>query len=153
MKVLIWLGCFFVATILNAVLGYATGFKAGYLIFYFVVYFSAKSLCNKWDEYRYANTKQKEAIKQKNTDAEEKAVIEEAAQIYFCRECGAKLLVGSQFCRKCGIKVTFNGESLENKNMFVQTKKEAECETTHKWRCNECGKMRTQSPCEYCGKE
>ncbi len=24
---------------------------------------------------------------------------------------------------------------------------------THKWRCEICGKMRTKTPCEYCGKE
>ena len=25
--------------------------------------------------------------------------------------------------------------------------------TTHKWRCDGCGNMRAESPCEYCGKE
>ncbi len=25
--------------------------------------------------------------------------------------------------------------------------------TTHMWRCDGCGNMRAQSPCEYCGKE
>ena len=50
MKVLIWIGCIFVATILNTLLGYATGIKAGYLVFYLVVYFVAKKLCEKWDE-------------------------------------------------------------------------------------------------------
>lgn len=52
MKVLIWIGCFVVATILNTLLGYATGVKVGYLIFYFGVYFVARNLCNKWDDYR-----------------------------------------------------------------------------------------------------
>ena len=52
MKVLIWIGCFLVATILNTLLGYATGIKAGYLVFYFAVYFVAKKLCNKWEEHK-----------------------------------------------------------------------------------------------------
>ena len=50
MKVLIWFGCIFVATILNTLLGYVTGIKAGYLVMYFGVYFVARKLCQKWDE-------------------------------------------------------------------------------------------------------
>lgn len=50
MKVLIWILCITVATILNALLGYATGIKVGYFVVYFVVYFVAKKLCDKWDE-------------------------------------------------------------------------------------------------------
>ncbi len=56
MKVLIWIGCFLVATILNTLLGAATGIKAGYLVFYFAVYFVAKKLCNKWDERKTNKT-------------------------------------------------------------------------------------------------
>ncbi len=26
-------------------------------------------------------------------------------------------------------------------------------EITHRWACNSCGKMRSQSPCEFCGAE
>ena len=26
-------------------------------------------------------------------------------------------------------------------------------QNTHKWLCDYCGKMRSQSPCEFCGKE
>lgn len=62
MKVLIWIGCFFVATILNTILGYATGVKVGYLIFYFAVYFVAKKLCNKWDEHKEAKAEQKRLL-------------------------------------------------------------------------------------------
>ena len=52
MKGLIWFGCFFVATILNAILGVATGFRVGYLLVYLAVSFVAKKLCNKWDDHR-----------------------------------------------------------------------------------------------------
>lgn len=105
MKVLIWIGCFFVATILNTILGYATGVKVGYLIFYFAVYFVAKKLCNKWDEHKEAKAEKKKTTQQQNIVVEEKAVIENADQVRFCRKCGEKLLNNSQFCRKCGTEV------------------------------------------------
>ena len=60
MKVLIWFGCIFVATILNTLMGYVTGFKIGYVIFYFCVYSAARRLCKKWDERKEAKKKQKE---------------------------------------------------------------------------------------------
>jgi ribosomal protein L40E len=70
MKVLIWIGCFLVASILNTILGYATGIKAGYLVFYFAVYFVAKKLCNKWDERKSikkaTETKPKDTITTEN---------------------------------------------------------------------------------------
>ena len=105
MKVLIWIGCFFVATILNTLLGYATGVKVGYLIFYFAVYFVAKKLCNKWDEHKEAKAAQRKASQQKNIVVEEKPVIEDGDQVRFCRKCGEKLLDNSQFCRKCGTEI------------------------------------------------
>ena len=101
MKVLIWIGCFLVATILNTLLGYATGFKAGYLVFYFAVCFVAKKLCNKWDEHKEAKENRKKAV----TSASD-----EINDIRFCRKCGEKLLDGSQFCSKCGTEVITNEE-------------------------------------------
>lgn len=96
MKVLIWIGCFFVATILNTLLGYATGIKAGYLVFYFAVYFVAKKLCNKWDEHKGAKENRKKAVT---------STIDEINDIRFCRKCGEKLLDRSQFCSKCGTEI------------------------------------------------
>lgn len=96
MKVLIWIGCFFVATILNTLLGYATGIKAGYLVFYFAVYFVAKKLCNKWDEHKEAKGNRKKAVT---------STIDETNDIRFCRKCGEKLLDRSQFCSKCGTEI------------------------------------------------
>lgn len=61
MKVLIWFGCIFVATILNTLLGELTGIKAGYLVFYFGVYFVARKLCQKWDEHQEAKVQQKQS--------------------------------------------------------------------------------------------
>lgn len=96
MKVLIWIGCFFVATILNTLLGYATGIKAGYLVFYFAVYFVAKKLCNKWDEHKEDKEKRKKIVT---------STIDEINNIRFCRKCGEKLLDRSQFCSKCGAEI------------------------------------------------
>ena len=76
MKVLIWIGCFLVASILNTILGYATGIKAGYLVFYFFVYFVAKKLCNKWDE-------RKPSKKTTETKSEDTTITENK-----CEMCG-----------------------------------------------------------------
>lgn len=65
MKVLIWIGCFIVATILNTLLGYATGIKVGYLLFYLAVYFVAKKLCSMWDEHKENKAAEKNAPIQK----------------------------------------------------------------------------------------
>ncbi len=105
MKVLIWIGCFFVATILNTILGYATGVKVGYLIFYFAVFFVAKKLCNKWDEHKEAKAEQKKAAQQNSVVIEEKTEAIDTDQVSFCRKCGEKLIDNSQFCRKCGIEL------------------------------------------------
>jgi len=56
MKVLIWIGCFIVATILNVILGEVTGLKVGYFLFYLAVFSVAKKLCGKWDEYKEKKT-------------------------------------------------------------------------------------------------
>ena len=104
MKVVIWIGCFFVVTILNTMLGYATGFKVGYLVFYFAVYFVAKKLCNKWDEHKEAKKVRKEAIFRMNVPVFETTTTT-ANDIRFCRKCGELLLEHSQFCCKCGAQI------------------------------------------------
>ena len=47
--------------------------------------------------------------------------------------------------------------SFEQTNNFENdtAKSNAEVKTTvtHKWRCDSCGNMRTQSPCEHCGQK
>ena len=110
MKVLIWVGCFFVATLLNTILGYATGIKVGYLIFYFAVYFVAKKLCQKWDEHKEATAKQEKTAQQATISVEDQMVTTSVDQIRFCRKCGEKLIDGSRFCRKCGTEVVINEE-------------------------------------------
>ena len=35
----------------------------------------------------------------------------------------------------------------------IKEKKVVRNETKHSWRCNNCGKMRTESPCPHCGNE
>ena len=99
MKILIWIGCFVVATILNTLLGYATGFKAGFLPFYLAVYFVAKKLCSKWDE-----RKTNKAMQSHASDLQSQPV-ETDDQVRFCRKCGEKLIENSRFCRKCGTEI------------------------------------------------
>ena len=52
MKVIIWISSFFVITVLNVILGYATGFRAGYVIVYLLWFFISKTLCRKWDTHK-----------------------------------------------------------------------------------------------------
>ena len=121
MKVLIWIGCVFVATILNTLLGYATGIKVGYVIFYFAVYFVAKKLCEKWDQYKEKKDKQKydDYIAKRNS-----ASIEEDN---FCKKCGEKLIDNSKFCRKCGCenesKITLLEKSEDVSTNTINTSK------------------------------
>lgn len=64
MKVLIWVSCFFVFTLLNEIIGYAIGIKAGYLVLYLVCAAAAKALCNKWNN-RQGNTQDTKPKKSK----------------------------------------------------------------------------------------
>ncbi len=50
-----------------------------------------------------------------------------------CSACKCEQPTGRQVCWHCGAS-------------FV-----AETSATHQWRCDKCGKMRTNTPCEYCG--
>ena len=46
-----------------------------------------------------------------------------------------------------------NEKTYENKITPVQTTTTSKEISEHKWRCDGCGNMRAQSPCEHCGKE
>ena len=94
MKVLIWIVCFFVATIINIMIGEALGFRLGYLLFYLVVSFVAKSLCSMWDKYK------KRKLKKPIFDVEGNEMID--GEIRFCRKCGGRIEADSIYCLKCG---------------------------------------------------
>ncbi len=51
MKALIWIGCFFVYTFLNEILGLAIGFRLGYFFTLIIPFAVAKKLCAKWDAH------------------------------------------------------------------------------------------------------
>lgn len=119
-KVLIWIGCFFVATVLNVLLGYATGIKVGYFIFYLAVYFVAKKLCEKWEQHKnkddtnscsgehdnYVQIQTEQENKFDSADVvESEGSVRDTNQIRFCRKCGEKLINRSRFCRKCGTEI------------------------------------------------
>lgn len=71
MKLLIWIGCFFVGAMLNVLLGAMTGFQLGYLLFYLVVGFVATRLCKKWDEHKEYGGLGKDVL-----DADPQSVVE-----------------------------------------------------------------------------
>ena len=116
MKVLIWIGCFIVATILNILLGYTTGFKAGYFVFYIAVSFTAKALCKQWDKHKAnkaANQAQEAIVNNKKPTYKDRADNENSA--HYCWNCGEKLIEESRFCRKCGEKVFEASDSFKSK--------------------------------------
>lgn len=43
--------------------------------------------------------------------------------------------------------------TIENKEPPEQTTSSPNITLSHKWLCDGCGKMRSQTPCEHCGKE
>ncbi|MBQ3118758.1 MAG: hypothetical protein IJC10_03240 [Clostridia bacterium] len=90
MKVLIWILCITIATILNALLGYATGIKVGYLVFYFVVYFVAKKLCDKWDERDEEKRKVEYENYRRHRDS-----------LWVCERCGASNYEEDLCCKRC----------------------------------------------------
>lgn len=119
MKVLIWFLTILVATILNALLGYATGIKAGYLVFYIAVYFVAKKLCQKWDERNQNNdvaglNQLNETVIQsgdsvapvsREVDSSVSTEVASTPEIRYCRKCGYELIGNSDFCSNCGTQI------------------------------------------------
>ncbi len=134
MKVLIWVGCFLAATILNTLLGFVTGIKIGYLLFYLGVYFAAKKLCEMWDEHLENKKRKNEVAPElprpagwqcvcgKDHAAYETSCVcgkskfdvmaqrkptapQKKEKVRFCRKCGEELIAQSRFCRVCGTQV------------------------------------------------
>ena len=46
-----------------------------------------------------------------------------------------------------------NEKSTDASITFIKTTNTPQAASTHKWLCDGCKKMRTQTPCEHCGKE
>lgn len=56
--------------------------------------------------------------------------------------------------KKLNEKSTYDSITfIKNKENPNKTNNTPPVVSTHKWRCDGCGNMRTQTPCEYCGKE
>lgn len=53
MKVLIWVGSFFIVTIINIILGFTTGFRMGYIPLSFSMMFVPMFLCRLWDKHKF----------------------------------------------------------------------------------------------------
>ena len=96
MKVIIWCGCFLIATGINVIIGYAIGIRAGAVVMYLIIGAVARALCKKWDEHKAAKkTAKSNAVWDKENSTETVNILSENA---VCNNCGAKLLAGSRFC-------------------------------------------------------
>ena len=160
MKVLIWVSCFFVATILNTLLGYATGVKVGYLIFYFVVYFVAKKLCSKWDEHKEIK-EYKKKIREDNQQFAENKIASNSSVVdvnqWQC-SCGKVYPknVSSCVCGKSKTDIINQSKSAEAFSKTDEILVEDIATTTDQIRfCRKCGNelLDNSKFCSKCGME
>lgn len=119
MKILIWIGCIFVASVVQVLLGYAgIGGAIPAVLVYGAMFWSAKALCKKYSEsqqrkktqHRMDAARQTEEFSMTQVDENpQKDNSDEATpvnhQIKFCRKCGFELIEGSEFCSRCGTEI------------------------------------------------
>ena len=103
MKILIWFLCILANSIITAIIK-ANGIILGGIptfIMYMITFAVARTLCEKWQEYK--NNKQKKTTTTVETIDEEETEIKD--KIVFCRKCGFKLIDDSEFCSNCGTNI------------------------------------------------
>ena len=103
MKFLIWFLCIFAnaaITVLVKEMGFTLGVIPTVILFGSTLWL-ARTLCNKWDEYKWNKTTTQNVAPQESPST----VSENNDQIRFCRKCGEELLENSRFCRKCGTEI------------------------------------------------
>ena len=99
MKVLIWILTFFIGTVINTLIGYATGVRAGGVLLYIVEYFIAKKLCEKWDESHPSETSDTtDGSSSLNTAIEDT----DPSKRFVCKKCGNYSSGWYQTCPHCG---------------------------------------------------
>ena len=115
MKVLIWIGCFFVNALITTILKESGIILGGIptVILYGVTVVVAPFLCKKWDEHK--GHKEPETNVSAQTPVIEIPVADTVHQARFCHNCGEKLLEGSRFCRKCGTEIVENQKGTDQK--------------------------------------
>ena len=161
MKVLIWLLSFFVISIFNLLLGYATGFVMGGILLYFVWYFSARSLCKSWDKYKISKKAEKTGV----TSFE---IIKEDISVKILNHCETircneeKLKSYLKQCSKDG-KITrahadiicqeYNRPAPKQEPSIIVNKKIDECDKIRF--CRKCGEELIDNSkfCRKCGTE
>lgn len=98
MKVLIWILTFFIGTVINTLIGYATGVRAGGVLLYIVEYFIAKKLCEKWDESHPSETSDTtDGSSSLNTAIEDT----DPSKRFVCKKCGNYSSGWYQTCPHC----------------------------------------------------
>lgn len=99
MKVLIWILTFFIGTVINTLIGYATGIRAGGVLLYIVEYFIAKKLCESWDENHPTETSDTtEGSSSLNTATADT----DPSTRFVCKKCGNYSTGWYQTCPHCG---------------------------------------------------
>lgn len=96
MKILIWIACLLVNSIITVVIKVNGIILGGIptLIMYMITFAGARTLCEKWEEHKCNKEKRNRVVEDEYAD-----------KIGFCRKCGKKLLENSQFCNDCGTEI------------------------------------------------
>ena len=136
MKVLIWIGCILIASIIKVlVAGNGSMGAIPTMILYGAMFAAAGGLCKAWD-----NRKTSKEAPDDSTLATENLVnspedatsigymtspVAEAEEtphlamppISFCRKCGLKLIDDSDFCSHCGTPIIVNDAEVQNETI------------------------------------
>lgn len=104
MKVLIWIGCIFCASLVQTIAMQSGIILGGLptLLLYGAMFFAASALCKAYDERQRNRSAEKapgDAQGGVSTEGDE------ARSVLYCRKCGAKLIVGRSVCHVCGTQV------------------------------------------------
>lgn len=102
MKIFIWIGCFFVATLINNLIGHIVNLKFGYLAIYLFVFFISKKLCEKWENRSNPKSHQHTYSDNIFEDKEECNIENKIIIEKFCPKCGAEISNDILECHICG---------------------------------------------------
>ena len=113
MKVLIWIGCIFCASLVQVLLSYVGIYGAlPAIAIYGGMFASARFFCKKYEEHQNQGTNA--GIVGREVEMPTQAVVQkketpiqqtDIPPILYCRKCGKRLMADSTFCSYCGTAI------------------------------------------------
>lgn len=128
MKILIWIGCIFMASIFKVILAGNSSMGAiPTMILYGAMFAVAGGLCKAWDNRKASKLNSDTIANSKNLivehDIASSKKTEETSQpvqppITFCRKCGYKLIDDNDFCNYCGEKIMIKEVEVQDETIL-----------------------------------